>query len=92
MLGGAWYIALIRFAISLGGTVLLFSLMSESRFGGKKTAFCYVCYGAVLIAATCIWYAVDRENCVRVGGICHVCMFCRLCRLYEPRSCFSVIV
>lgn len=68
MLGGAWYIALIRFAISLGGTVLLFSLMSESRFGGKKTAFCYVCYGAVLIAATCIWYAVDRENCVRVAA------------------------
>lgn len=69
MLGGPWYIALIRFAISLGGVVLLFSLMSESRFDRKKTALCYVCYSAALVAATCVWYAADQASCVRMGAI-----------------------
>lgn len=36
MLGGPVYIALIRFAISLAGVILLFSRMSESRFERKK--------------------------------------------------------
>ena len=33
MLGGSVYIAFIRFAISLAGVIILFSEMSESRFG-----------------------------------------------------------
>lgn len=41
MLGGSVYIAFVRFAISLAGVILLFSLMSESRFGRKKTVICY---------------------------------------------------
>lgn len=41
MLGGSVYIALIRFVISLAGTMLLFSLMSEPRFGKKKTMVGY---------------------------------------------------
>lgn len=36
MLGGFVYIAFIRFAISLAGVIILFSEMSESRFGRKK--------------------------------------------------------
>lgn len=77
MLGGPLYIALIRFAISLGGTVLLFSLMSGSRFGRKKAALCYICYCSVLIAAACIWYAVDRESCVRmVAFVMFACFAC----------------
>ncbi|MCM1158715.1 MAG: ATP-binding protein [Bacteroidales bacterium] len=66
MLGGAVYIALIRFVISLAGTIILFSLMSEPRFNHKKAAVCYGCFSAVTIILACIWYIADWENCVKM--------------------------
>lgn len=66
MLGGPVYIALIRYMISLAGVVLLFSLMSESRFGRKKTVIFYGVFSTVLAAAACVWYILDWQNCVRM--------------------------
>lgn len=66
MLGGPVYIALIRFALSLGGVILLFSLMSESRFGRRETAICYGAFSVALLTAGCIWYVVDWESCVKM--------------------------
>ena len=53
MLGGSVYIAFIRLAINLVGTILIFSLLSESRFSRKKTIVCYGCYGMVLAVLAC---------------------------------------
>ncbi len=69
MLGGQVFIALIRYVISLGGTILLFSLMSNSRFGRRKTAALYGCFSIVVIAAACVWYAVDWASCVRMSAM-----------------------
>ncbi len=66
MLGGSVYIAFIRFGISLAGVILLFSLLSESRFDRKKTIVCYGVFSAVLITIACVWYVVDWESCVRM--------------------------
>lgn len=66
MLGGSVYIALIRFAISLAGVVLLFFILSESRFDRKKTAVCYGCFSAALLMLACVWYVVDWASCVRM--------------------------
>lgn len=66
MLGGSVYIAFIRFAISLAGVILLFTRMSVSRFGRKKTIVCYGCFCAAVIIPACIWYLADRESCVRI--------------------------
>ncbi|MDE6845078.1 MAG: GHKL domain-containing protein [Lachnospiraceae bacterium] len=66
MLGGSVCIAFIRFGISLAGVILLFSLLSESRFGRKKTMVCYSCFCVALIALACVWYVVDWESCVRM--------------------------
>ena len=66
MLGGSVYVAFIRFAVSLAGVILLFSRMSESRFGWKRTIVCYGGFSAALITFACIWYVVDWENCVRI--------------------------
>ena len=66
MLGGSVYVALIRFAVSLAGVILLFSRMSESRFGRKRTIVCYTGFSAILIILACIWYVVDWESCVRI--------------------------
>ncbi|MEZ3447043.1 MAG: GHKL domain-containing protein [Lachnospiraceae bacterium] len=66
MLGGSVYVAFIRFALSLAGTILLFSLLSEPRYGRRKTVTGYVCFGVVLIAIACAWYMIDLETCVRI--------------------------
>ncbi|MCM1049132.1 MAG: GHKL domain-containing protein [Clostridiales bacterium] len=66
MLGGSVYVALIRFAISLAGVILLFSSISESRFDRKKTIAYYSVFSVILIAGACIWYVVDWESCVRI--------------------------
>lgn len=66
MLGGSVYIALIRFAVSLAGVILLFFLLSESRFGRGKTIVCYSCYCVALITLACVWYVADWESCVRM--------------------------
>ncbi len=74
MLGGSVYIAFIRFAISLAGTIVMFSLLAESRFGRKKTVVCYSCFSAVLIILACVWYAVDWESCTRmVAFVMYLC-------------------
>ncbi|MDE6389566.1 MAG: GHKL domain-containing protein [Lachnospiraceae bacterium] len=66
MLGGSVYVALIRFAVSLAGVILLFSRMSESRFGRKRTIVFYAGFSAILITLACFWYVVDWESCVRI--------------------------
>lgn len=66
MLGGSVYIAMLRFIISLAGTILLFSLMSEPRFGARKTAAFYGCFSVIAITLACVWYVVDWENCVKM--------------------------
>lgn len=69
MLGGSVYIALIRFAISFAGVILLFSLLSESRFVRKKTVIYYGCFGVLLVTLACIWYVADWESYVRMAAL-----------------------
>lgn len=74
MLGGSVFIALIRFAISLAGVIVLFLLMSKPRFSRKKTVIIYGCFSIVLLLSACIWYLIDRESCVRmVAFLMYIC-------------------
>lgn len=66
MLGGTVFIAFIRFAISLAGSILLFSMIGESRFSRKKTILCYGCFCVAVSALACVWYIVDWTTCVRM--------------------------
>ncbi|MDE6214619.1 MAG: hypothetical protein K2M70_14295, partial [Lachnospiraceae bacterium] len=76
MLGGSVYIAFIRYAISLSGVILLFSEMSESRFGRKKTIVCYGVFSVVLLILVSIWYVADWESCVRISAFAmYMCFF-----------------
>lgn len=65
MLGGSVYIAFIRFVISLTGVILLFSRISESRFGRKKTIIYYGCFSVVVLILASVWYVADWKSCVR---------------------------
>lgn len=74
MLGGPVYIAFIRFVISLAGTIILFSLMSEPRFQKKKAVVCYVCFSMIMILLACIWYMIDWNSCVKmVAFVLYLC-------------------
>lgn len=76
MLGGSVYIAFIRFAVSLVGVILLFFLLSESRFDRKKTMISYGCFCAAVTVFACIWYVVDWESCIRmVAFVMYMCFF-----------------
>ena len=67
MLGGSVYIAFIRFVINLAGVILLFSLLSESRFDRKKTVGSYVCFCVVMSMLASVWYVVEWESYVRMA-------------------------
>lgn len=69
MLGGSVYIAILRFVISLAGTILLFFLMSESRFGVKKTVVCCGGFSVIAIALSSIWYAVNWGSYVKMAAL-----------------------
>ncbi len=69
MLGGSVWIAFIRFAVSLAGAILLFTRMSELRFGRKKTIICYGCFSLVVLVLTSLWYVADWDSCVRIAAL-----------------------
>ena len=69
MLGGTVWIALIRFMISLGGVILLFSRISKSRFEPKKTLLCYTGFSVIIIIAACVWYVLAWDSCVRMVAL-----------------------
>ena len=66
MLGGSLYVALIRLIVNFAGVSLLYFLLSEPRFGRKRTAVAYVLFDAVLIAVAAVWYVLDWESYVRL--------------------------
>lgn len=68
MLGGSVLIAMLRYAISLAGTILLFSLMMEPRYGRKRMFLSYLCFSMVAIGAACVWYVVDWKSCVKMAA------------------------
>ena len=91
MLGGSAAIAVLRYIISLGGTVLLFSLMSEPRLERKKAAVCYACFSVVLIAAAGFWYVVNWESCVKVSAFAMYVCFCCFAFYMSKDSVFLTI-
>ncbi len=76
MLGGPVYIAFIRFIISTIGVSILFSLMSEPRFGRKKMILSYIGFCIVITVIACIWYMTDWESCVRAVAFIMYMVFC----------------
>ena len=67
MLGGSVYIAFFRLVINLAGVILLFSLLSESRFDRKKMAIGYVCFCTAMCMLASVWYVVNWESYVRMA-------------------------
>ena len=69
MLGGSVLIALLRFIISLIGVNIFYALMSEARYGRKKTIIYGACFYTAMLLLACIWYVIDWENCVKIVAL-----------------------
>ena len=91
MLGGPVYIAFIRFAISLAGVILLFSRMSESRFGRRKTIICYGGFSAVVLTLASVWYVADWESCVRIVAFAMYICFAVFAMIMSSDSVYLTI-
>lgn len=91
MLGGSVYIAIIRFAISLAGVILLFSKMSESRFSRKKTVICYGCFSVVVLTLAAVWYVADWESCVRIVAFAMYLCFAVFAMIISKDSIYLAI-
>lgn len=91
MLGGSVYIAFIRLVVSMAGTILLFSLLSESRFDRKKTAICYGCFTAALTALACVWYMADWDSFVRMVAFTMYVCFAVFAVIMSRDSVYMVI-
>lgn len=66
MLGGSVYVAFIRFALCMAGTIILFLQIDEPRFNHKKVTVIYGLFCAAAMALACIWYVADWENCIKM--------------------------
>lgn len=86
MLGGSVVIALLRFAVSLAGTILLFSLLEEPVYDRKKMLLYYGGFSAAMLTLAGIWYVVDWASCARmVAFVLYMCFVVFTIILYrEP--------
>lgn len=74
MLGGSVFIALLRFAISLAGTILLFSLLGEPLYDRKRMLLYYAGFSAAVLTLASIWYVIDWASCARmVAFVLYMC-------------------
>lgn len=75
MLGGSVAIALVRMIVSIGGVMLLFFLISESRFEKRRTVAVCLCAYVVLLGITCVWYAISQQVFARMGALVTYLLF-----------------
>ena len=69
MLGGSFWIALLRNAISTGLMLSFFFMLDRPRFSMKKTAWCYIIFGVSMVTAYSVWNERLQQIHVRLMGI-----------------------
>ena len=69
MLGGSFWIALLRNAISTGLMLSFFFMLDRPRFSMKKTAWCYIIFGVSMVTAYSIWYLAANSSFVRFAAM-----------------------
>lgn len=69
MLGGSFWVAFLRNAISTGLMLSIFLMLDRPRFSMKKTAWCYGIFGVSMIAAYSVWYLAANSSFVRFAAL-----------------------
>lgn len=74
MLGGSFWLALLRNTISAGLMLSFFLMLDRPRFSMKKTTGCYIAFGASLVTAYSLWYLFE----IKALSSMRRCPRCRL--------------
>lgn len=69
MLGGSFWVALLRNIISTGLMLSFFLMLDRPRFSIKKTIWCYIFFGVSLITTYSVWYLVANSSFVRYAAL-----------------------
>ena len=72
MLGGSFWVAFFRNAISTVLMLSFFLMLDRPRFSVKKTAWCYIIFGASMIITYSAWYLVANDSFVRFAALSDV--------------------
>ena len=69
MLGGSFWVALLRNTISAGLMMSFFLMVDRPRFSMKKTIWCYIIFGVSLISSYSIWYLFANTSFVKYAAM-----------------------
>ena len=69
MLGGSFWIAFLRNAISVVLMLSFFLMLDRPRFSMKKTVCCYAIFGVSLIAGYSCWYLFGTVSFVKYAAL-----------------------
>ena len=69
MLGGSFWVALLRNAMSVGMMMTFFLLLDRPRFAMRKTMWCYGACFSALLGGFSAWYCLDYHHFVRFASM-----------------------
>lgn len=69
MLGGSFWIALLRNGMSIILMLSFFLMLDRPRFSMKKTICCYVIFGLTLLFGFSTWYLLANESFVKIAAL-----------------------
>lgn len=73
MLGGSFWIAFLRNGMSITLMLSFFLMLDRQRFSMKKTIYCYIAFGALMLVGYNFWYLLDHPSFVKMEiGRAHV--------------------
>ena len=69
MLGGSFWVAILRNGMSITLMLSFFLMLDRPRFSMKKTICCYAVFGLFLLFGFSVWYLLDYESFVKIAPL-----------------------
>ena len=88
MLGGSFFIALLRNTISAGLMMTFFLMLDRPKLSMKKTIWCYVVFGCCLIFGYSIWYLCYPAGFVKYASLSSLLVIGIFCGLMSSEKLY----
>lgn len=88
MLGGSFYIALLRNTISAGLMMTFFLMLDRPRFSMKGTIWSYVVFGLVVIFGYSLWYLFHPASFVQYASLSSLVIIGIFCGLMSSENVY----
>lgn len=91
MLGGSFWVALLRNGMSAGMMMTFFLLLDRPRFPMRKTILCYVAYFLAILGGFSTWYCLDFHQFVRFSSMLSFLLIGVFCAAMSRESAYLSI-